>query len=260
MPTPHSPQQNRLLAALPAAEFARLAPHLELVPLTVGQVLHGSGEQLHYVYFPTTAIVSPLYVTDKGAAAESAVVGNEGLVGNSLLTGSQATPSRAVVQCAGFGYRLRAHFVNEELGRAGPVLQLMLRYTHALITQMAQTAACNRQHSVEQQLCRWLLLSLDRLPSGSLSMTQQLIANILGVRREGVSEAAAKLQRAGLIRYARGNIKVLNRSGLERAVCGCYAVVKLEFDRLAADTSRMAPAARPISEGSAAMASVGSPA
>jgi CRP-like cAMP-binding protein len=232
MPALHDPTQNRLLAALPAAEFQRLLPHLELVQMPLGQALYESGSQLPHVYFPTTAIVSLLYVMEDGASAEIAVVGNEGILGIALFMGGETTPSRAVVQSAGYGYRLKAHLLKREFNRAGPVLHLLLRYTQALITQMAQTAVCNRHHSVEQQLCRWLLLSLDRLQSNRLNMTQELIANMLGVRREGVTEAAGKLQHAGLIRYRRGRIEVLDRRALEAQVCECYAVVKRESDRL----------------------------
>ena len=241
MPATHSPKQNHLLAALPTAEFDRLSPHLELVPMPLGEALYESGGHLQHVYFPTTSIVSLLYVFEDGASAEIAVVGNEGLLGISLFMGGETTPSRAVVQSAGYGYRLKAQPLKQEFNRAGPVLHLLLRYTQALITQMAQTAVCNRHHSVEQQLCRWLLLSLDRLSSDSLTMTQELIANMLGVRREGVTEAAGKLQRAGLIRYRRGRIEVLDRPGLEQAVCECYAVVRLEFDRLLSDIPRVDP-------------------
>jgi CRP-like cAMP-binding protein len=228
----HNPFQNHILAALPLAEFDRLLPDLELVVMPLGEVLCESNGQLDYVYFPTTSIISLLYVLENGASAEIAIVGNEGLLGISLFMGGETTPSRAVVQSAGHGYRLKAQLLKNEFNRAGPTLHLLLRYTQALITQMTQTAVCNRHHSVEQQLCRWLLLSLDRLPSDSLNMTQDLIANMLGVRREGVTEAAGSLQRAGLIRYSRGHIKVLDRPGLERTVCECYAVVKQEFDRL----------------------------
>jgi CRP-like cAMP-binding protein len=241
MPTPHNPTQNHLLAALPAAEFDRLSPHLELVAMPLGEALYESGGHLHHVYFPTTSIVSLLYVLADGASAEIAVVGNEGILGISLFMGGETTPSRAVVQSAGYGYRLKAQLLKQEFNRAGPVLHLLLRYTQALITQMAQTAVCNRHHSVEQQLCRWLLLSLDRLSSDSLTMTQELIANMLGVRREGVTEAAGKLQRAGLIRYSRGRIAVVDRPGLEKAVCECYAGVKTEFDRLLSDIPRGDP-------------------
>jgi CRP-like cAMP-binding protein len=235
----HSPNQNHLLAAIPAAEFERLRPHLELVEMPLGKVLYESGEQLAHVYFPTTCIVSLLYVLENGASAEIAVVGNEGILGIALFMGGETTPSRGVVQSAGFGYRLQARLLKQEFDRAGAVLRLLLRYTQALITQMTQTAVCNRHHSVEQQLCRWLLLRIDRLPSNSLRMTQEQIANMLGVRREGVTEAAGNLQRAGLIRYNRGRIEVLNRPQLEKAVCECYAVVKLEFDRLLSDTPRI---------------------
>ena len=245
----HSPTQNHLLAALPGAEFNRLSAHLELVPMPLGEALYESGGRLQHVYFPTTSIVSLLYVLEDGASAEIAVVGNEGILGISLFMGGETTPSRAVVQSAGFGYRLKAQLLKNEFNRAGPVLHLLLRYTQALITQMTQTAVCNRHHSVEQQLCRWLLLSLDRLSTDSLTMTQELIANMLGVRREGVTEAAGNLQRAGLIRYSRGRIEVLDRPGLEQAVCECYAVVKTEFDRLLSDIPRGAPSQVPGQSG-----------
>ncbi len=238
MSAPHSPLQNHLLAALPEVDLRRLTPHLDLTPMPLGEALYESGGRLRHVYFPTTAIVSLLYVMEDGASAEIAIVGNEGILGISLFMGGETTPSRAVVQSAGFGYRLKAQVLKEEFGRGGPVMQLLLRYTQALITQMAQTAVCNRHHSVEQQLCRWLLLSLDRLPSDELTMTQELIANMLGVRREGVTEAAGRLQRAGLIKYSRGRISVLDRPGLERTVCECYAVVKKEFDRLLSELPR----------------------
>jgi CRP-like cAMP-binding protein len=238
MSTAHSPAQNHLLGAMPATEFERLSPHLELVEMPLGEVLYESGGRLDHVYFPTTCIVSLLYVLEDGASAEIAVVGNEGILGISLFMGGETTPSRAQVQSAGFGYRLKAPLLKQEFNRAGPVLRLLLRYTQALITQMTQTAVCNRHHSVEQQLCRWLLLSIDRLSSNSLNMTQELIANMLGVRREGVTGAAGNLQRAGLIRYHRGRIDVIDRPGLEKAVCECYAVVKAEFDRLLSDIPR----------------------
>jgi CRP-like cAMP-binding protein len=238
MPTAHSPTQNYLLAAMPPAEFERLSAHLELVEMPLGEVLYESGGRLEHVYFPTTCIVSLLYVLENGASAEIAVVGNEGILGISLFMGGETTPSRAVVQSAGFGYRLPAPLLKQEFNRAGPVLRLLLRYTQALITQMTQTAVCNRHHSVEQQLCRWLLLSIDRLSSNSLNMTQELIANMLGVRREGVTAAAGKLQREKLIRYNRGHIDVIDRPGLENAVCECYTVVKAEFDRLLSDIPR----------------------
>ena len=229
------PQQNHLLAALPAAEFERWLPHLERVNFSLGQVLYESGSTMTHLYFPVTAIVSLLYVMEDGGSAEIAVIGNEGVVGISLFMGGGSTPSRGVVQSAGVGYRLKANIMKDEFDRAGPVLHLLLRYTQALITQMAQTAACNRHHSLDQQLCRWLLLSLDRLPGSELAMTQELIANMLGVRREGVTEAALKLQSAGLIQYARGHISVLDREGLEKRTCECYAVVKKEYDRLLPD-------------------------
>jgi CRP-like cAMP-binding protein len=235
----HRPSQNHLLAALPAAEFDRLSPHLELVSMPLGEALYESGGRLQHVYFPTTSIVSLLYGLENGASAEIAVVGNEGILGISLFMGGETTPSRAVIQSAGFGYRLKAHLLKEEFNRAGPVLRLLLRYTQALITQMTQTAVCNRHHSIEQQLCRWLLVSLDRLSSDELTMTQELIANMLGVRREGVSEAAGNLQRCGFIRYSRGRIQVLDRPALEKAVCECYAVVRAEFDRLLSDIPRV---------------------
>jgi CRP-like cAMP-binding protein len=239
MPTSHSPKQNHLLAALPAPEFERLSARLELVPMRLGEALYESGGRLRHVYFPTNSIVSLLYVMEDGASAEIAVVGNEGILGIALFMGGETTPSRAVVQSAGYGYRLEAQLLKQEFNRAGAVLHLLLlRYTQALITQMAQTAVCNRHHSVEQQLCRWLLLSLDRLSTQELTMTQELIANMLGVRREGVTEAAGNLQRAGLIRYSRGHIRVLDRSRLEQEVCECYAVVKKEFDRLLSDHFR----------------------
>jgi CRP-like cAMP-binding protein len=226
------PRLNQLLAALPEAEWERLRPQLEWVNLTLGQVLYESGHKMSHVYFPTTAIVSLLYVMENGASAEIAVVGNEGVVGISLFMGGESTPSRAVVQSAGQGLRLKGSLIKQEFGRSGPVMHLLLRYTQALITQMAQTAVCNRHHSLDQQLCRWLLLSLDRLQGLDLVMTQELIANMLGVRREGVTEAALKLQKGGLIRYSRGHITVLDRAGLEQRTCECYGVVKKEYDRL----------------------------
>ena len=232
MSTRQLPRQNQLLAALPEADYERLVPHLELVPLPLGWAVYESGTPQGYVYFPTTSIVSLLYVMEDGSSAEIAVVGNEGVVGIALFMGGETTPSRAVVQSAGYGYRLRASVLRSEFGRGGELQHLLLRYTQALITQMAQTAVCNRHHSVGQQLCRWLLLSLDRLASNELTMTQELIANMLGVRREGVTEAAGKLQAAGLIQYSRGKITVLDRAKLEAQVCECYAVVKREYDRL----------------------------
>jgi CRP-like cAMP-binding protein len=232
MYSPHTPKQNHLLDALPAGDYERLVSHLELIPMDLGDVLYESGDKLRYVYFPITCIVSLLYVMEDGASAEIAIVGNEGILGISLFMGGDTTPSRAIVQSAGHAFRLRAALLKEEFARYGPTMHLLLRYTQALITQMAQTAVCNRHHSVDQQLCRWLLLSLDRLGSNELSMTQELIANMLGVRREGVTEAAGKLQDAGLIRYGRGRITVLDRPGLEKRTCECYQVVKREFDRL----------------------------
>ena len=235
LPDLHSPQQNHLLRALPAVEAERLFSKLELVPMTLGQVLYESGSKLRHVYFPTTSIVSLLYVMEDGASAEIAVVGNEGLVGVALFMGGETTPSRSVVQSAGHAYRLKGQILKDEFTRAAALQHLLLRYTQALLTQMAQTAVCNRHHSVDQQLCRWLLLSLDRLPSNKLTMTQELIANMLGVRREGVTEAAGKLQVAGLIKYSRGQITVLDRPRLESRACECYEVVKKEFDRLLPD-------------------------
>jgi CRP-like cAMP-binding protein len=228
----HDALRNQLLAALPPTDWLQWLPHLEPVTLSLGQVLYESGKRMAHVYFPTTAIVSLLYVLRDGGSAEIAVVGHEGVVGISLFMGGETTPSRAVVQSAGKGYRLRGQAVKGAFEHAGPVMHLMLRYTQALITQMSQTAVCNRHHSLDKQLCRWLLLSLDRLEGNDLVMTQELIANMLGVRREGVTEAALKLQSAGLIRYARGRITVLDRAGLEERTCECYAVVKQEYDRL----------------------------
>jgi CRP-like cAMP-binding protein len=232
MPDTPAPQQNHLLAALPAEVQDRLFPHLELVPLKLGAVLYESGDSLRHVYFPTDSIVSMLYVMESGASAEISVVGNEGLIGISLFMGGESTPSRALVQSAGYAYRLLGQRLKDEFNRHGEMLLLMLRYTQALITQMAQTAVCNRHHSVDQQLCRWLLLSLDRLTNNQLTMTQELIANMLGVRREGVTAAASKLQTAGVIEYKRGHITVLDRPQLEQRCCECYAVVKKETDRL----------------------------
>ena len=223
------PRKNHLFAALPAAEWLRWKPQLEACDMPLGEVLYESGGTLSHVCFPTTAIISLLYVLENGASAEIAIVGNEGVVGIALFMGGESTPSRAVVQSAGKGFRLASATMKDEFKRA-PVLHLMLRYTQALITQMSQTAVCNRNHSLDQQLCRWLLLSLDRLAGDELAMTQELIANMLGVRREGVTEGALKLQKADLIRYSRGRIKVLDRAGLEARVCECYAVVKAEYD------------------------------
>jgi CRP-like cAMP-binding protein len=235
MSSPHSPGQNHLLAALPAAEFARLAAHLEPVPMPLGEILYEPGGQMQHAYFPTTAIASLHYVMESGASAETAGVGNEGVVGVALFMGGDSTPSSAVVQTAGHGYRLAGRLLKQEFNRAGAMRGLLLRYTQALITQMIQTAACNRHHSVEQQLCRWLLLTLDRSVSSELVMTQELVASMLGVRREGITEAAGNLQRAGLIRYRRGHISILQRDGLETRSCECYAVVRKELDRLMAD-------------------------
>ena len=231
----NNPKSNHLLAALPEVEWARWLPQLEAIKLPLGQVLYESGTIQSHIYFPTTAIVSLLYVMESGASAEIAVVGNEGAVGISLFMGGETTPSRAVVQSAGQGFRLTASVIKGEFNRSGPVMHVLLRYTQALITQMAQTAVCNRHHSVDQQLCRWLLLSLDRLHGNELVMTQELIANMLGVRREGVTAGAIRLQKAGLIQYERGHITVLDRAGLEKRACECYTVVKKEYDRLLPD-------------------------
>jgi len=230
-----SPSQNHLLAALPMAEFEMIAGHLELVPLALGQMLYEPGEQLRYAYFPTTAIVSLHYVTETGASAETAGVGNEGVVGVALFMGGDTTSSSAVVQTAGQAYRLERRWLKQEFDRAGPLQRLLLRYAQALMTQMAQTAACNRHHSVEQQLSRWLLQTQDRVPSRELIMTQELVASMLGVRRESVTEAAGSLQGAGYIRYRRGHISVLDRAGLETRACECYGVVKKEIARLLSD-------------------------
>jgi CRP-like cAMP-binding protein len=232
MSSPHTPRQNHLLDALPAKDYARLLPDLELIAMPLGWAVYEAGGHLGYVYFPTTCIVSLLYVMEGGESAEIAITGNEGLVGIALFMGGESTPSRAVVQSSGSGYRLRASALKREFALGGHLQHLALRYTQALITQMSQTAVCNRHHTVDQQLCRWLLLSLDRLSSNELRMTQELIANMLGVRREGVTEAAGHLQAAGLIRYSRGKIIVTDRPGLEQRVCECYGVVKKEFDRL----------------------------
>ena len=235
MSTAPSPNQNHLLGALPTAEFERLAAHLKLVPMPLGEILYEPGEQLQHAYFPTTAIVSLHYVMESGASAESAGVGNEGVVGIALFMGGDTTPSSAVVKTAGHAYRLERKLLKQEFDRSGLLQRLLLRYTQALITQMTQTAACNRHHSVEQQLCRWLLSTLDRLPSNELIITQDLVASMLGVRREGITEAAGKLQHAGFIRYRRGHIAVLDRAGLETRTCECYAVVRKEMGRLLAD-------------------------
>lgn len=244
MHTAHDPKQNHLLAALSPNSFERIEPHLKLVSLKLGAVLYESGGALSHVYFPTDSIVSLLYVMEDGASAEIAVVGNEGLLGVSLFMGGDTTPSRAVIQSGGSAYCLPASQIKAEFSRAGSLMRLFLRYTQALITQMSQTAVCNRHHSVDQQLCRWLLLSLDRLPSRELTMTQELIANMLGVRREGVTEAAGKLRESGIIDYRRGHITVLDRDRLEQIVCECYVVVKREFDRLLSDKPPGSLAAR----------------
>jgi len=236
MSLPHSPNRNYLLAALPAAEFERLEAHLELIPMLLGETLYEPGRQLQHVYFPTTAIVSLLYIMESGASAEVARVGNEGILGIALFMGGDTTPSSAVVQTAGHGYRLRGKLLKEEFNRAAPVRHLLLRYTQGLIAEISQTAACNRHHSVRQQLCRWLLLTLDRLPANELIMTHGLVASAFGVRRETITEAAGNLQRDGLIRYRRGHIAVFERSGLEAGACECYAVVKKELSRLQSET------------------------
>ena len=243
MPAAHAPishsfhvlSKNDLLATLPVDELERLHHHLELVPLPLGEVIYESGGKLSHLYFPTTAIVSLLYVTEDGASAEISIVGNEGVIGVAIFMGGDTMPNMAVVQSAGFAYRLKAKELQQEFNRSLPMRHLLLRYTQALLTQMAQTAVCNRHHSIEQQLCRWLLLSFDRLPSDELIMTQELISNMLGVRREGITDAARKLQSAGLIEYHRGHITLLDRPGLEEKVCECYDVVKKEYDRLLPD-------------------------
>jgi len=240
MPARRTPKQNRLLGALPAADLMRLLPHLEPVPLPLGAVIYESGGEQAHVYFPASGIVSLLYVMNDGAAAEIAVVGNEGIVGIALFMGGETTPSRAVVQSAGSAWRLEPGAIKAEFARGGALQRLLLRYTQSLITQMTQTAVCNRHHLLEQQLCRWLLLSLDRLPSNQLVMTQQLIANMLGVRREGVTEAAGRLQADGLTDYSRGCINVLDRARLEKRACECYGVVRHECDRLLAPETALA--------------------
>jgi CRP-like cAMP-binding protein len=232
-PGSHAPEQNRLLAAFTPDERERIFPHLQLVALSLGKALYESGDALRHVYFPVDTIVSLLYVLESGASAEIAVVGNEGLIGIALFMGGETTPSRAIVQSAGHAYRLAGQRLKDEFHRSGGVQLQLLRYTQALITQMTQTAVCNRHHSVDQQLCRWLLLSLDRLASNELVMTQELIANMLGVRREGVTEAAGRLQKLGIIKYSRGKITVLDRPRLEELSCECYAAVKRESDRIA---------------------------
>ena len=244
-PDSQTPRQNHLLAALPVDELERLRPHLQLTEMPLGKVLYESGDALRHVYFPTDSIVSLLYVMENGASAEISVVGNEGLVGVAIFMGGESTPSRAIVQSAGHAFRLPAKLLMDEFNRHGELLQLMLRYTQALLTQMAQTAVCNRHHTIDQQLCRWLLLSLDRLPSNQLTMTQELIANMLGVRREGVTEAAGKLQRLGVIEYSRGHITVLDRPQLEHLSCECYAVVNA---RPTACCPTCGPSQRPCSD------------
>ena len=232
MSLPNSPMENHFLSALPAEDYARLLPDLEPIAMPLAWVVYESGGNLDHVYFPTTSIVSLLYVTESGASTEIAIAGNDGLVGISLFMGGESTPSRAVVQSEGFGYRLKANILKREFALGGTLQHLALRYTQALITQMAQTAVCNRLHALDEQLCRWLLLSRDRLPNDELRMTQELIANMLGVRREGVTQAAGDLQAAGLIHYSRGHITILDRAKLQQRVCECYQVVKTEYDRL----------------------------
>lgn len=224
--------QNQLFYSIPPEEWNRLLPHLILVDLELSMILYEPGMKMTHVFFPATAIVSLLYELENGASAEIAVVGNEGLVGISIFMGGETATSRAVVQSKGYGYKIKSSILFDEFNRSGPVMHLLLRYTQALISQMTQTAVCNRHHSLDQQLCRWLLLSADRLTGNELIMTQELIANMLGVRREGVTEAATKLQKEGLIKYARGHITILNRTGLEQRTCECYKVVKEEYDRL----------------------------
>jgi len=243
MHSDHAPQQNHLLAALSSAEHDRLTPHLELISLPLGTVLYEAGDRLRHVYFPTDSIVSLLYVLEDGASAEISMVGNEGLIGIALFMGGETAPHRAVVQSAGYAYRLIGRRFTDEFHRNGDLQLLMLRYTQALLTQMGQTAVCNRHHSVDQQLCRWLLLSLDRLSCNELTMTQELIANMLGVRREGVTEAAGKLQKLRVIDYSRGKITVRDRPKLEKLSCECYAVVKKEMDRLLPDPPGLLPLA-----------------
>jgi CRP-like cAMP-binding protein len=238
MSLPDTPENNHLLAALPAAEFQQLAPHLERFPMRLGETLYRPGEKLHHAHFPTTAIVSMLYVMESGASAEMASVGNEGVLGISLFMGGNTTPSSAVVQTAGLSYRLKANVLQKEFRRHGNTHQLLLRYTQALAVQIGQTAGCNRHHSIEQQLCRWLLATLDRLPSSEIEMTQELVAGILGVRRESITAAAGKLQRAGVLRYRRGHITVVERVGLEAVACECYTVVKNTYSRLRSDGPR----------------------
>ena len=238
MPKPHDPHLNHLLAALPEGDYQRAAAHLELVPMLLGQSIYEPGEQMRFAYFPTTAIVSLHYVTESGASAETAGVGNEGVVGVALYMGGESTSSSAVVQTAGHGYRLEGRYLKKMFNEGGAMQRLLLRYAQALMTQMSQTAVCNQHHSLEQRLCRWLLLTLDRVETRELVMTQELVASMLGVRREGITEAAGNLQRAGIIHYRRGHISVINREGLEAATCECYAVVKKEMDRLLSDVQQ----------------------
>ncbi|MES2831977.1 MAG: Crp/Fnr family transcriptional regulator [Pseudomonadota bacterium] len=234
----HNPRQNHLLAGLPSADYERILPHLEFVSMPFGMTVCETDTAMQHAYFLTSSIVSLMYETRDGASSETAVVGNEGVVGVALFMGGGNSLNRAIVKSAGYGFRLKASFLREEFSRGGPLQQMLLRYTQALLTQMSQTAVCNRHHSVVQQLCRWLLLSLDRLPSNEMSMTQGLIANMLGVRRESVAEAAGKLQEEGLIHYSRGHITIVNRAGLEARVCECYAGVKKEYDRLLTDKAQ----------------------
>jgi CRP-like cAMP-binding protein len=237
----NSPTQNHLLASLPKAEFDRLSEHLELIEMALGETLYESHGSLNYVYFPTTAIVSLLYVLENGASAEIAVVGKEGILGIALFMGGETTPNHAFVQCAGYGYRLKAALLNKEFNRAGPVLRILLRYTQALTTQMAQTAVCNKHHSIEQQLCRWLLITFDRSSSHTLTITQELIAGMLGVRREGITQNMKKLKSEELIHNSRGRVTLLDRPGLEKYVCECYDVVNKEYQRLITDIPKHDP-------------------
>ncbi len=237
----NSPLQNHLLASLPKAEFNRLEEHLELIEMTLGETLHEPHGRQTHVYFPTTAIVSLLYVLEDGASAEIAVVGKEGILGVALFMGGKTTPSHAFVQCAGYGYRLKATLLNKEFNRAGPFLRILLRYTQALTAQMAQTAVCNKHHSIEQQLCRWLLITFDRSSSHTLTMTQEIIANMLGVRREGITQIMGKLKRENIMSHSRGRITLLDRPGLEKIVCECYNVVNKEYNRLIAEIPRHDP-------------------
>jgi CRP-like cAMP-binding protein len=257
MPIPHSPSQNHILSSLPVAEFKRLSPHLELTPMPLGEAFYESGDKLQHVYFPTTSIISLHYITENGATAEIASVGKEGMLGISLFMGGNTTPSRASVRAAGFGYKMQARRLMEEFNRAGSMQRMLLRYTQALITQTSQTAVCNRHHTVAQQLCRWLLMTLDRVSSNELILTQELIADMIGVRREGIMEALGKLRQAGIISYRYGRITVLDRSSLEDLACECYAVVKREFERLLGLDWDWRPMPESVKTWSRASASIG---